>query len=79
MSRAAALVEASLVGGGLPREEHWQKRKPQPIRDATLDSVIKQAYDKAMGRTVAEPAEVVSVVEFDHESDDEDVLMLMMG
>ena len=64
-------------GDDVPREEYWEKRKPEVIRDATLDSVIRQAYDKAMGREVAKPVQVVDA--FDYETDDEDVLMLMMG
>ena len=69
-------------GDDVPREEVWERRKPAPIRDATLNTVIRQAYDKAMGREVVAPAKAVVVaakVTFDHESDDEDVLMLMMG
>ena len=61
------------------REERWEVRKPQQIRDATLDSVIRQAYDKAMGREVSKPIKVIAIDAFDHESDDEDVLLLMMG
>ena len=64
-------------GDDVPREEHWERRKPDPSRDATLDAVIQQAYDKAIGREVAKLVQVVDA--FDYESDDEDVLMLMMG
>ena len=80
-----ALVEPAKIGGDdVPREEHWEVRKPSPIRDATLDTVIRQAYDKAMGRTVAVAApadvpDIVAVAEVDYDEDDEDVLMLMMG
>lgn len=79
-NQAAAVAKPTKKGGDdVPREEHWEVRKPQPKRDATLDTVIKQAYDKAMGRTVAKPAQVYEVDAFDYEADDEDVLMLMMG
>ena len=78
-NQAAAVVAQPVKRGGddVPREEYWERRKPDPKRDVTLDTVIRQAYDKAMGRVIAEPAQVIDA--FDYESDDEDVLMLMMG
>jgi hypothetical protein len=62
-------------GDDVPREEYWEVRKPKPRRDAALDTVIRQAYDKAIGREVAK----LVVDGVDYEADDEDVLLLMMG
>lgn len=77
-NQAAAIVAKPDKRGGddAPREEYWERRKPEPIRDATLETVIRQAYNKAMGRVTEVPQ---TAVLFDHESDDEDVLMLMIG
>ena len=81
VSSAPPVVVPALPLGGddVPREEYWEKRKPGVIRDATLDNVIKQAYDKAMGRLPAVALVEVVIVQFDYEADDEEVLMLMMG
>lgn len=68
----------NLGGDDVPREEVWEVRKPSPIRDAALNSVIKRAYDKATIR--ANPAQTdVEIAQFDYEADDEEVLMLMLG
>lgn len=78
LSYYVALLCPNKEGGDdVPREETWETRKPSFIRDATLDTIIKQAYDKAVGH-IETVAIVANTVVFDYDADDEDVLMLMM-
>ena len=71
-----AVIALKHGGDDVPREEYWEKYKPQKRRDDSLDKILKEAYNKSTGKVdILAPVKL----RLDLYNEEEAIEMLMMG